>query len=377
MRANGLDYSKLNLFTWSVIVTAVLLLITLPVLSAGLTMLLADRNFNTSFFVVAGGGDPLLYQHIFYNNINNFILLIILIYIIYLIYNLNSLELNNIKYNNNKFNFNEFYIQYEKYYPNNDKPSQEFLEWFIGFFEGDGGFINFHNGDVSMVIVQKEKEILNIIKNTLKIGNVTYESKRLEIYRWSIYKQRDNYLLSLLFNGNMVLPIKYMKFKKFVDNLNIKLIKNNEPIINLDNECKLPSINDSWISGFTDAEGCFTISFLNKDNKDIRYRVRYILSQKYEVNKYILNHIKNEFFKLDSKGLVVPHSINDNYELRINGLKNCLNIISYFNKHPLLSKKKESLLLFIKILNEIKLKNHMNLIKRIELKELSKKINKL
>lgn len=66
MRANGLDYSKLNLFTWSVIVTAVLLLITLPVLSAGLTMLLADRNFNTSFFVVAGGGDPLLYQHIFW-----------------------------------------------------------------------------------------------------------------------------------------------------------------------------------------------------------------------------------------------------------------------------------------------------------------------
>ena len=66
LRAPGMTYMRMPIFVWSWFITAFLLVAIMPVLAGTVTMMLTDRHFGTSFFTAQGGGDPVLFQHLFW-----------------------------------------------------------------------------------------------------------------------------------------------------------------------------------------------------------------------------------------------------------------------------------------------------------------------
>ena len=273
-------------------------------------------------------------------------------------------------------------------------PSKHFLEWLIGFTEGDGCFSIAKRGDLNFIITQSQDNIivLNTIKHKLGIGTVQKQGKTT--YRFIVRKNIEIALIIELFNGNLVLPSRKIQFQRFfekwVSNQNIVRLKKNNLKKGLDlnseeskesdlfdehyknSKKNMPSLNDLWILGFIEAEACFTVSFLSNN---IAFRTRFIVSQKGDCNISVLSSLITLF----GVGQIEEHFVKDNYSYIVSSLKNVQKIYYYFDKNieNFQGIKKESYLKWRALNKRLQNKDHLDKEKRASCIEQAKEINKI
>ena len=248
--------------------------------------------------------------------------------------------------------------------------SKDWLTWFIGFSEGDGAILTF-NDKLQFVLTQKEGTILYHIQEVLGFGSV---KKYNEYYRFIVQDYKYILILAHLFNGNLVLANRSKQLSKWINVLNTKLFKDNNSIekIKILDQLNLPSISNAWLSGFTDAEGCFNINIVIRKNSINGHRVilRFLLDQK-DAYSTLLN-IRNLF----NYGKVSLRSGTNNvFRYNNNSFKGLIPVIHYFNNFPLKTKKSISLNKWLKVFYMTQNKEHLSLIGLNKIKEISKTIN--
>ncbi len=224
----------------------------------------------------------------------------------------------------------------------------QFLEWFIGFSEGDGSFI-VSNKRCYFIINQKDLKILYKIKKNLGFGKVLKYTQNNRCYgRYVIQDQHNCKRLAYIFNGNLVLNKTTIRFKHWIKVLNIKALKK-KGSLRLDN---------AWLSGFIDAEGCFYAKIRKASDLKLNFKVEknFIINQKGELPFF---YVLKMLFKSNSK---IQEKIKNNstyYKLELSSMQSTQILLNYLEKFPCQGEKNITVSRYRRIYGYMERKEHL------------------
>lgn len=273
------------------------------------------------------------------------------------------------------FNFSAFRNYYNMLFGNNAPHlSDDWLTWFIGFAEGDGAIQTYAEATrVRFVLTQKENAILYHIQKMFDIGTVKHfpqgkGGKNNDFYRWIVDDPSHILLLAHLFNGNLAISHRIKQLTLWVQALNNRF---GFDTIKLNSTAVSVTLQDAWLSGFTDAEGCFNVSITANARYALGHviKMRYILDQK---DSIILNKICGLF----GFGKVTLRSgTEDVYRYTATGFKTMNDVISYLKLFPLRTKKAFSFEKWLTVHGLVSNKLHLTEEGLAQIRILQKQIN--
>lgn len=262
-----------------------------------------------------------------------------------------------------------FFYYFNIIYKNYSDVDINWLNWFVGFSEGDGAILCY-NSQPRFVLTQKDINILYDIQKKLNFGKVIVYKKNNKILygRYIVSDLKNCILLYLIFNGNLCMKHRIKQLNYWYEVLKNSTIINRLPNLVLNN--KTISLKDAWLSGFTDAEGCFNINKY-KHRGIVYYQSRFILDQK---DEWLLNNISQ---LLVNKNLTKLRSNHSDYRIAIscNDRYNNKKILDYFSEFSLKTTKYKSYLIFKSIL-ELIIDDKFSEENIIKIDELRKQMNK-